>query len=72
MNRPRDPVDTVLPARQLVMFGLQHLLVMAASPITAVFVVGQALALPPALTVNLLSATILCCGLGSMLQSLGF
>jgi uracil-xanthine permease len=71
MNRPRDAVDTMLPARQLVMFGLQHLLVMAASPITAVFVVSQALALPAALTVNLLSATILCCGLGSMLQSLG-
>lgn len=67
----RDPVDTVLPARQLVMFGLQHMLVMAASPITAVFVISQALGLRPALTVNLISATILACGLGSLLQSLG-
>jgi uracil-xanthine permease len=72
MNRPSDPVDTILPARQLVAFGLQHLLVMAASPITSVFVVSQALALSTALTVNLISATILACGLGSLLQSLGF
>jgi uracil-xanthine permease len=72
MNRTRDPVDTVLPVRQLVLFGLQHMLVMAASPITAVFVVSQALSLAPALTVNLISATFLACGLGSLLQSLGF
>jgi uracil-xanthine permease len=71
MTRSPDPVDTVLPVRQLVLFGLQHMLVMAASPITAVFVVSQALGLPTALTVNLISATILCCGLGSLLQSLG-
>jgi uracil-xanthine permease len=65
------PVDTVLPPQQLLAFGLQHLLVMAASPITAVFVISRALDLSPALTVNLISATILVCGLGTLLQSLG-
>ena len=65
------PVDAVLPARRLLAFGLQHLLVMVASPVTAVFVISRALDLPAALTVNLISATILVCGLGTLLQSLG-
>ena len=36
------PVDTILPPRQLLALGLQHLLVMAASPITAAFVISRA------------------------------
>ena len=71
MTRESDPVDAVPPPRQLLAFGLQHLLVMAASPVTAVFVVSRALDLSAALTVNLISATILVCGLGTLLQSLG-
>jgi uracil-xanthine permease len=65
------PVDEILPARRLFAFGLQHLLVMAASPITAVFVISRALDFSVDLTVNLISATILVCGLGTLLQSLG-
>ena len=64
-------VDTVLPWPQLLLFGLQHVLVMAAAPITSVFLVAKALDLPSELTVNLISATFLMCGLGAILQSLG-
>lgn len=64
-------VDTVLPLPQLLLFGLQHVLVMAAVPITSVFLVAKALDLSTALTVNLISATFLMCGLGSLLQSFG-
>lgn len=71
MTRPPDAVDTVLPPGQLAAFGLQHMLVMAASPITAVFVVSAALGLSTAVTVNLISATFLACGIGSLIQSLG-
>ena len=71
MPSQTDPVDTILPPRQLLAFGMQHLLVMAASPVTAVFVISRALELSTALTVNLISATILVCGLGTLLQSLG-
>src|ERR1700759_5593823 len=66
-----QPVDEVLPARKLALLGLQHVLVMAASPITAVFLISKALSLPGELTINLISATFLVCGLGSLLQSLG-
>lgn len=66
-----DPVDEVLPLRSLLIFGLQHVLVMAASPITAVFLVAQTLGFDTALTVSLISATFLVCGIGSILQSFG-
>lgn len=65
------PVDAVLPPRRLFAFGLQHLLAMIASPITAVFIIGRALNLPAALTVNLIGAAFLACGLGTLVQSLG-
>ena len=66
-----DPVDEVLPLKSLVLYGLQHVLVMAASPITAVFLVAQTLGFDAALTVSIISATFLVCGLGTILQSFG-
>lgn len=66
-----DPADEMLPMRKLVLFGLQHVLVMAASPITAVFLVSKALGFSDTVTVSLISATFLVCGLGSILQSCG-
>ena len=66
-----SPVDALLPVPQLILFGLQHVLVMAAVPITSVFLVAKALSLSAGLTVNLISATFLLCGLGTLLQSFG-
>lgn len=66
-----DPADERLPLKDLVLYGFQHVLVMAASPITAVFLVAQTLGFEPALTVSIISATFLVCGLGSILQSVG-
>jgi len=68
---PVHAVDERLPLAKLVLFGLQHVLVVAASPITAVFLVAKALGLSSALTVDLISATFLVCGLGTLLQSFG-
>lgn len=64
-------VDEVLPFSKLFLFGLQHVLVMAASPITSVFLVARTLHLSDGLTLNLISATLLICGFGSLLQSFG-
>ena len=55
----------------MLLFGLQHVLVMAAVPITSVFLVAKALGLSPGLTVNLISATFLLCGIGTLVQSFG-
>ncbi|MFM0392489.1 uracil-xanthine permease family protein [Paraburkholderia phytofirmans] len=64
-------VDARLPAWQLVLFGLQHVLSMAASPVTAVFLVSRMLSLPSDMTVHLIGATFFVCGAGTLLQSLG-
>ncbi|TGD94920.1 uracil-xanthine permease family protein [Methylobacterium nonmethylotrophicum] len=71
MKPPPHTVDEVLPPRDLAVFGLQHVLVMAASPITAAFLVSRALDLPSDVTVNLIAATFLVCGIGTLLQSFG-
>jgi xanthine/uracil permease len=71
MQTDVQPVDEVLPASKLMLFGLQHVLVMAASPITAVFLISKALNFSTELTLNLISATFLACGLGTLLQSFG-
>src|SRR5690606_22436409 len=59
------------PLKDLIIYGFQHVLVMAASPITAVFLVAQTLGFDSALTVSIISATFLVCGIGSILQSFG-
>ncbi|WP_116474685.1 uracil-xanthine permease family protein [Zobellella maritima] len=66
------PVDEKLPLKTLLAFGLQHVLVMAASPIASVFLMATALNFPSELTINLLSATFIICGIGTLLQSVGF
>lgn len=68
---PMDAVDEILPPKDLLLYGFQHVLVMAASPITAVFLVAQTLGFDTALTVSVISATFLVCGIGSILQSFG-
>ncbi len=64
-------VDARLPAWQLALFGLQHVLSMAASPVTAVFLMSRMLSLPAEMTVHLIGATFFVCGAGTILQSLG-
>jgi uracil-xanthine permease len=44
---------------------------MAAAPISSVFLVSKTLGLSSELTINLLSATFILCGLGTLLQSFG-
>ncbi|MBB3231768.1 uracil-xanthine permease family protein [Halomonas stenophila] len=66
-----DPVDQKLPLPSMLLYGVQHVLVMAAAPITAVFLVGQAMGFGNDVMVALMSATFLVCGLGTLLQSFG-
>ncbi len=65
------PVDEIPPFRNLLLFGLQHVLVMAAAPIAAVFLTAKALDFSSDLTVQLLAVAFLLSGVGSLLQSLG-
>ncbi|MEV8308778.1 uracil-xanthine permease family protein [Streptomyces flavidovirens] len=68
---PIHPVDESRPIGRILLFGIQHVLVMAATPISAIFLMSATLRLDPGLTVNLLSAAFLLSGIGSLIQSLG-
>lgn len=57
------------PAKCLL--AAQHVVVMAATPVTAVFLIARALHFSDTLTASLMSATFLMCGIGAVLQSSG-
>jgi uracil-xanthine permease len=65
------PVDAVPPAGRLLPLGLQHVLVMAATPISAVFLLSKTFTLSSQLTVDLLAAAFVMSGIGALVQSLG-
>lgn len=65
------PVDEARPLGRILLFGIQHVLVMAATPISAIFLMSATLRLGPGLTVSLLSAAFVLSGAGSLIQSLG-
>jgi uracil-xanthine permease len=65
------PVDEVLPAPRLAALGLQHVLVMYAGAVAVPLIVGRALKLSPEQIAVLISADLFCCGLVTLIQSLG-
>ncbi len=65
------PVDEKLPAPRLAALGLQHVLVMYAGAIAVPLIVGRALKLSPEQVALLISADLFCCGLVTLIQSLG-
>jgi NCS2 family nucleobase:cation symporter-2 len=66
-----DAVDEKLPPLKLGALGLQHVLVMYAGAIAVPLIVGRALKLAPEQVAMLISADLFCCGLVSVIQSLG-
>ncbi|PRH77077.1 permease [Streptomyces solincola] len=64
-------MDESRPVGRIVLFGIQHVLVMAATPISAIFLMSATLKLDPGLTVDLLAAAFVLSGVGSLIQSLG-
>ncbi|MHA6626337.1 nucleobase:cation symporter-2 family protein [Pseudonocardia sichuanensis] len=67
----RHPVDEVLPAGPLFVYGLQHVMSMYAGVIAVPLIVGGALGLPFAELAYLLTAALLVSGLATLLQTLG-
>ncbi|KUL49040.1 permease [Streptomyces sp. NRRL F-4489] len=65
------PVDERLPLPRLLPFAAQHVLAMIAAPVSTVFLLAGGLHLPPGRTAALLSATLVLCGAGALLQSFG-
>lgn len=65
------PVDEVLPVSKLAALGLQHVLVMYAGAIAVPMIIGGALKLPKDQIALLIAADLFCCGLVTMIQSIG-
>lgn len=65
------PVDEKLPTGKLAALGLQHVLVMYAGAIAVPLIVGRALKLSPEQVGLLISADLFCCGIVTLIQSLG-
>ncbi|CAN5891385.1 nucleobase:cation symporter-2 family protein [soil metagenome] len=72
MTDPKvHPVDERLPMPRLAALGFQHVLVMYAGAIAVPLIVGRALKLSPQEVALLISADLFCCGLVTLIQSLG-
>ncbi|MCX7239088.1 MAG: nucleobase:cation symporter-2 family protein [Burkholderiales bacterium] len=71
MNASVHPVDERLPTGKLAVLGLQHVLVMYAGAVAVPLIVGRALKLSPEQVAMLISADLFCCGLVTLIQSLG-
>ena len=71
MSSTLHPVDERLPSGQLAALGLQHVLVMYAGAVAVPLIVGRALKLSPEDVAFLISADLFCCGLVTLIQSLG-
>jgi len=65
------PVDERLPTGRLAALGFQHVLVMYAGAIAVPLIIGRALKLSPEQVALLISADLFCCGLVTLIQSLG-
>lgn len=65
------PVDRILPAGQMILYGLQHVLVMYAGAVAVPLVVGAALGMKDADIILLISCDLVVCGLATLLQTLG-
>ncbi|MDM0120364.1 nucleobase:cation symporter-2 family protein [Variovorax arabinosiphilus] len=65
------PVDQKLPLGKLTALGLQHVLVMYAGAVAVPLIVGRALKLSPSEVALLISADLFCCGIATLIQSLG-
>ncbi|OOG52091.1 nucleobase:cation symporter-2 family protein [Polaromonas sp. C04] len=71
MTETVHPVDEHLPAGKLTALGLQHVLVMYAGAVAVPLIVGRALNLSPEHVAMLVSADLFCCGIATLIQSLG-
>ena len=68
---PVHPVDEVLPAGQMVLYGLQHVLSMYAGVVAVPLIIGTALKLSPTDITFLVSAGLFMSGVATLLQTLG-
>jgi uric acid transporter len=65
------PVDEMMPAAKLFVFGLQHVLAMYAGAVAVPLIIAGAAGLSKSQTAFLINADLFTCGLATLLQTLG-
>lgn len=65
------PVDEMMPAGKLFVFGLQHVLAMYAGAVAVPLIIAAAAGLSKSNTAFLINADLFTCGLATLLQTLG-
>ncbi|WP_407310414.1 nucleobase:cation symporter-2 family protein [Desulfosporosinus sp. SB140] len=65
------PVDEMMPAGKLFVFGLQHVLAMYAGAVAVPLIIAGAAGLTKAQTAFLINADLFTCGIATLLQTLG-
>ena len=65
------PVDEILPASKLFLYGLQHVLAMYAGAVAVPLIIAAAAGLSKSQTAFLINADLFTCGIATLLQTLG-
>jgi uric acid transporter len=68
----KHPVDQVLPAPQLFVYGLQHVLAFYAGAVVVPILLAGAIGLSQPQLIHLINADLFTCGIASIIQSVGF
>lgn len=66
------PVDEKLPLPQLIILGLQHVLVMYAGAVAVPLILGSAMKMPKDQIALLINADLFACGVATLIQAIGF
>jgi OHCU decarboxylase len=69
--RPQHPVDEVLPAQKLAVYGLQHVMAFYAGAVVVPILLAGAIGLNQDQLIHLINADLFTCGIASLLQTVG-
>ena len=72
MTTAVHPVDQILSTRQMLTLGLQHMAVSYIGAIAVPLIIASALKMSQADTIVLISTTLFCSGIATLLQTIGF
>ena len=71
-SRAKHPVDEVLPAPKLAIYGFQHVLAFYAGAVVVPILLASAIDLTTPQLIHLINADLFTCGIASIIQSVGF
>ncbi len=72
MTSAVHPVDQILPIRQMLTLGFQHMAVSYLGSVAVPLIIASALQMSQADTIVLISTTLFCTGIATLLQTVGF